>query len=122
MAPVVRVLIIEDEAMIAMLLSDIVEQLGYSVCDVAATESEAVAMAIAFQPGLIIADAGLRVGSGIAAMNTILQHRFVPHVYVTGDKHLARSLALQAIVLEKPFFAWELSNAIVKALAADAKA
>ncbi len=117
-----RVLIAEDEAMIAILLTEIVEQLGHNVCDVAATEAEAIAMAMACQPGLIIIDAGLREGSGIAAMNTILQHRFVPHVYVTGDKYLAQSLARQAIVLEKPFFAWELSNAIAKALGTDAQA
>lgn len=116
MDPVVRVLIVEDEVMIALLLTQLVEQLGYSVCDVATTEAEAVAMAMACQPGLIIVDAGLREGSGIAAMATILQHGFVPHLYVTGDKHLVRTLALEAIVLEKPFFARELANGIERAL------
>ncbi len=114
----VRVLIVEDEEMIAMLLTELVEQLGYSVCDVAATEADAVAMAGACQPDLIIIDGGLREGSGIAAMNTILEQRFVPHLYVTGDKHLARTLDQHAIVLEKPFFARELSKGIERALAA----
>lgn len=117
MDPAVRVLIVEDEVLIAMLLTELVEHLGCSVCDVATTEADAVAMATACQPDLIIVDAGLREGSGIAAMNTILEQRFVPHLYVTGDKHLVRSLAQHAIVLEKPFFARELSKGIERALA-----
>jgi DNA-binding response OmpR family regulator len=119
MQPVVRILIVEDEVMIAMLLSEIVEQLGYSVCDVAATEAQAVAMASACQPDLIIVDAGLREGSGIGAMATILQQRFVPHFYVTGDKRTVQTVVGSATVLEKPFFAWELAKAITAVLAAD---
>ncbi|WAC23635.1 response regulator [Blastomonas sp. SL216] len=118
MDPAVRVLIVEDEVLIAMLLTELVEQLGCSVCDVAATEAGAVAMARAYEPGLIIVDAGLHEGSGVSAMNTILEQGFVPHIYVTGDKHLVRTLAGQAIVLEKPFFARDLSNGIERALAA----
>lgn len=120
MDPAVRVLIVEDEILIAMLLTELVEQLGCRVCDVAATEADAVAMAQAYQPGLIIVDAGLREGSGVSAMHTILEQRLVPHIYVTGDKHLVRTLADHAIVLEKPFFAPELSTAIQRALAAEA--
>lgn len=118
MKSVARVLIVEDEAMIAMLLSDVVEQLGYSVCDVASTEAQAVAMALACQPDLIIVDAGLHEGSGIDAMATILQQRFVPHIYVTGDKRTVQNLAGTATILEKPFFAWELATAISAVLAA----
>lgn len=118
MKPVVRVLIVEDEVMIAMLLSEIVEQLGYSVCDVASTEAEAVAMASACRPDLIIVDAGLDEGSGVSAMTTILQQRFVPHLYVTGDKRMVQSQAPLATILEKPFFAWELAKAITAVLAA----
>lgn len=117
-----RVLIVEDEALIALLLADILESLGYDLCDSVATEADAVAAALLHMPDLMIVDAGLSNGSGVDAVSTILQTRAIPHLFVTGNKRQVESLATDAVVLEKPFFIPELVQAIERVLAAATKA
>ena len=56
------VLIIEDEPIIAMDIEELVQGCGHRVVGVAATESEAVAMASRTRPGLILADINLGAG------------------------------------------------------------
>jgi DNA-directed RNA polymerase specialized sigma24 family protein len=51
-----RVLIIEDEPIIAMDIEGIVRDLGHDVVGVAVTRDEAVQMATAERPGLVLAD------------------------------------------------------------------
>jgi len=113
-----RVLVVEDDAMIAMLLAETVIGLGHTVCAIEATESEAVAAAHRFQPDIMIVDAGLHQGNGISAVETILRARFVPHVFVTGDPMAVQALRPGAVVLQKPFFEHELVRAIGIALTA----
>jgi CheY-like chemotaxis protein len=113
-----RVLVVEDDGMIAMAIEDILAQMGHLVCGTAGTESEAVAAAERSNPDLIIVDGRLRVGSGILAMRTILSRGFVPHIYISGDRLLADTLDRGAVVLRKPFGETDLAAAIVRALAA----
>ncbi|MEA2951598.1 MAG: hypothetical protein QOJ96_1118, partial [Alphaproteobacteria bacterium] len=64
------VLIIEDETFIAMDLEGLVESLGHRVLGVARTHSEAITLAKAKRPGLILADIQLADGSsGLDAVN-----------------------------------------------------
>ncbi len=112
-----RVLVVEDDAIIGLLLAETVENLGHSVCAIAATQADAVAQAMAHQPDLMIVDAGLGHGNGVAAVDAILQTRYVPHLFVTGDGRKVRALHPDAIILEKPFFVPELVQAIEQALA-----
>src|SRR3712207_545619 len=56
------ILIIEDEPLIAMDLEALVEGLGHNVTGVARTRTEAVKLASAKQPGLILADIQLADG------------------------------------------------------------
>jgi CheY-like chemotaxis protein len=119
-----RILVIEDEAMIAMLLSDVLSSLGHSVTDLAATEAEATASASQVAPDLVIADANLGDGngSGLSAIDTILASGFIPHVFVSGDSRSIETVRPGAIVMQKPFFEHELVSAIERAIArADAK-
>lgn len=111
------VLIVEDEALIALLLADILESLGYDLCDSVATEADAVAAALSKFPDLMIVDAGLSNGSGVDAVRTILQTRAIPFLFVTGKKWHVESLATDAVVLEKPFFIPELVQAIETVMA-----
>src|SRR5690348_17858924 len=60
-----RVLVVEDEMLIGMLLADTLEAMGYDVCAVEATEIGAVAAAARWNPDLMIVDARLRNGSGV---------------------------------------------------------
>lgn len=113
-----RVLIVEDDAMIAMLLAETVHGLGHEVCGIEATEADAVAAAQRFQPDMMIVDEVLGEGSGSSAVETILRTGFVPHVFVTGDSLRVGGLRPGAIILQKPFFERELVRAIDLALTA----
>jgi CheY-like chemotaxis protein len=115
-----RILVAEDEAIIAMLLALLLRSMGYEVCAVVGSESEAVAEAARCKPDLMIVDARLGRGSGIAAVTEILRGGFVPHVFVTGDAFQVRTLRPDAVILKKPFVENELALAIARALAVTA--
>ena len=104
------VLVVEDDAMIGMLLAEMLEEMGYTVCAVVATEEEAVANAARFKPGLMIVDEHLREGSGVSAMDRILQTSRVPCVFITGAP--AQRGRPGANVLQKPFLEQDLVRAI----------
>ena len=64
-----RILIIEDEPIIALDLERLVAELGHKVVGTAATSDEAVALAGSTAPGLVLADINLgEGGSGLDAV------------------------------------------------------
>ncbi|HVJ55846.1 MAG TPA: response regulator [Aliidongia sp.] len=111
-----RVLVIEDDAMIGVLLADMLEQLGFEVCAIESNEADAVAAAHRYRPGLMIVDARLGTGSGISAVDEILRTRTVPHLFVSGDTSMVRKLRPDAVVLQKPFREHDLTRAIERVL------
>ncbi len=114
--PKLSILVVEDEAIIGMLLSEVLAGMGHTVIAVVGTEQAAVALAAEYLPDLLIVDAGLTSGNGISAVDAILASRFVPHIYTTGNALKVRLLKPDAIVLEKPFHEAELADAISVAL------
>jgi CheY-like chemotaxis protein len=111
-----RILLIDDDTMIAMLLSEMLEEMGHHVGVTAATEAEAVTAAAAYQPDLMIVDASLAKGSGIAAVDQILKFGFIPHLFMSGNIAKVRALRPDAVLLEKPFEERALMRAIASAL------
>ena len=111
-----RILVIEDEAIIGMLLSEVLEGMGHDVIGVVATEGAAIALAAEYRPDLLIVDAGLTSGNGVSAVDTITAAHSVPHIFTTGNALKVRLLKPDAIVLEKPFHEAELADAIASAL------
>lgn len=111
-----RVLIIEDETIIALLLEEVLVEMGHDVCASERTEATAIAAAARCQPELIIADARLQDGSGIEAVNTILKAGFIPHLLVSGNIIDRGSVNPAAIVLQKPFNDQQLVAAIERAI------
>ncbi|MGC1469209.1 MAG: response regulator [Sphingorhabdus sp.] len=111
------ILVVEDEAIIGMLLSEVLAGMGHKVIAVVGTEGAAVAMAAEYLPDLLIVDAGLTSGNGISAVDAILETGFVPHLYTTGDAMKVRLRKPDAIILEKPFNETELADAITRAIA-----
>ncbi len=111
-----RILVIEDEAIIGMLLTEVLEGMSHIVIGVAATESTAIALAAEYEPDLLIVDAGLTSGNGLSAVDTITKTRFVPHIFTTGNALKVRLAKPSAVILEKPFHEAELADAIVNAL------
>ncbi|GAA0530364.1 CheY-like chemotaxis protein [Rhizomicrobium palustre] len=80
-----RVLIIEDEAIIALDLENLVNELGHRVVGIAATRDDAVRLARQRQPQLILTDIKLADGSsGIDAAMAIVQDLDVPVVFITA--------------------------------------
>ena len=112
-----RILVVEDDALIAMLLEDMLTAMGHAVCAIASTEGAAVAAAELDKPGMLIVDARLHQGSGVAAVDQIQRGGFVPHIFVTGDSRGVLALKPNAIVLEKPFTEAMLATAITRAQA-----
>src|SRR4029453_16159269 len=80
-----RVVVIEDEAIIALDVADIVRNAGHEVVGIAATEKAAVELARKHSPHLVLADIQLRGSdSGITAVKEIMRAVSVPVIFVTG--------------------------------------
>lgn len=111
-----RILVVDDDAMICELLGEMLEAMGHCVCAVAATETDAVSAAARRRPDLIIIDVRLGHGSGIAAMDEILRAGFVPHFFMSGNVAKFKTLKPDGFVLEKPFQEADLSSAISRTI------
>jgi CheY-like chemotaxis protein len=114
-----RVLIIEDEPIIAMDLRQLVESAGHHVVGVASSEAEAVAIAEREAPGLVLADVNLgQGGDGAAAVERILARHAVPVIFVTAyPERLLTGLRVEpAFVIAKPFEPGALAVATFQAV------
>lgn len=114
-----RVLIIEDEPIIALDIEAIVAGLGHTVAGIAATRAEALALATADAPGLILADIQLRDGSsGIAAVRDLVARVPAPSIFITGfpERLLTGRGPEPAFLISKPFVPAAVAAAIAQAL------
>ncbi|MFC7475965.1 PhyR family response regulator anti-anti-sigma factor [Dankookia sp. GCM10030260] len=114
-----RVLIIEDEPIIALDIQELVERCGHSVVGIAATEAEAVAIAEAERPGLVLADINLGAGGdGASAVARILKHLTAPVIFVTAypERLLTGEAVEPAFVITKPFDPTTLAVATFQAV------
>jgi CheY-like chemotaxis protein/DNA-directed RNA polymerase specialized sigma24 family protein len=116
-----RILIIEDEAVIALDVATTVRASGHTVIGIAATRDEAVAMAGSGAPELILADIQLADdSSGLEAARDILGGRYLPVIFITAypERLLTCARPEPTFLLTKPFDAETLRVAIAQALAA----
>jgi CheY-like chemotaxis protein len=113
-----RVMVVEDDYLMASLLAELIEAFGHEVCAIESSESGSVAAAARLKPDLMLVDARLQEGSGIGAVETILRSGFIPHIFVAGDAAMVRALKPLAITLQKPYFETELLRAIQAAVPA----
>lgn len=114
-----RILIIEDEAVIAMDLSDLVTGAGHDVCAVEATASSAVAAAKRERPDLVLADIQLADGSsGIDAVKEILSSFEVPVIFITAfpDRLLTGERPEPTFLITKPYSPDMVRAAVSQAL------
>ena len=108
----VHALIIEDEALIAMTIQEVLTSYGFTSFDIAWSEEEAVRVAALRCPDLITADGQLRPGSGVDAVNMICSHSVIPVIFITATpKDVERRMPDHPLVV-KPFS----NEAIVSAL------
>lgn len=114
-----RVMIIEDEPLIADDLAAVVEALGHAVCATAAEEAEACRAAREHRPELLLADLRLGGGgSGLSAARRIAADApaGVGVVFVTGHPELLAE-ERDVVVVRKPYQETALRAAIGRALA-----
>jgi CheY-like chemotaxis protein len=114
-----RIMIVEDDGILALDLAELLISMGHDVCAIAGTEAEAVAKAEEFHPDLMIVDGKLREGSGDSAMLRVLQNGDVAHFYVTGNPWSLRERAPDAVIITKPFTLRELERGIASACASE---
>jgi len=114
-----RVLIIEDEPIIAMDIESITRDLGHDVVGIAVTRDEAVALARSTTPGLVLADIQLADdSSGIDAVGDILAEMTVPVIFITAfpERLLTGQRPEPTFLITKPFQEATLKAAIAQAL------
>lgn len=100
-----RVLIIEDEALTALYLASLFEEMGCRSVGVAHSEAEAYRVAEELQPTLIVADVNLgHGGSGLRAAKCLTQVEEIPVIFVTGNREQVEADRFGSVValIEKP--------------------
>ncbi|MGA0540943.1 response regulator [Neotabrizicola sp. VNH66] len=115
-----RVMIIEDEAIIAMDLTAIVEGMGHDVTGIARTRAEAVALAKRDEPDMILADIQLADNSsGIDAVNDILAAiDDIPVIFITAfpERLLTGERPEPAFLINKPYTEEQVRSAVSQAM------
>jgi len=113
----IRILIVEDESLVARDIENMAVSQGYEVCGLASSGDQAIDMAAEFQPDLILMDITIK-GSldGTCVAEKIWDSYRIPIVYVTAsaDEHtLKRAKITEAFgYILKPFDERELKIAI----------
>lgn len=116
-----RVLIVEDEPIIAMDIESIVTEAGHEVIGIARTRSEAVQTGSTARPDLILADIQLAdESSGIDAVNDLLEThgRDVPVIFITAypEQFLTGVKPEPAFLIAKPFREEQVLSAVSQSL------
>lgn len=115
-----RVLVIEDEAIIALDLQGIVSEMGHQITGVARTHTEAVKLAAQHKPELILSDIQLADGSsGVDAVNDILKAAAdIPVIFITAfpERLLTGERPEPAFVITKPYSEEQVRSAVSQAM------
>lgn len=116
-APRPRVLLVEDEAMVAMAIEDMLTELGFEVLGPAARVAVALELLAANPVDLAVLDVNLG-GEAVFPVADRLAERAVPFVFSTGygasgvdPRHLGRP------ILQKPYTEDDLRRALEAAAA-----
>ncbi|MCB2053045.1 MAG: response regulator [Geminicoccaceae bacterium] len=115
-----RILIIEDEPLIALDIASIVQGDGHEVVGVARTRAEAVALAESGHVELILADIQLAdESSGLDAVADILRFEHVPVIFITAfpERLLTGRRPEPTFLVTKPFDEETLAISIAQAQA-----
>lgn len=113
-----RILVIEDEPLIAMGLKMVLEALGCEVPEVVDNSDDAVSAAQRSSYDLVLADVRLKAGDdGISAVERILAHGPVAVLFVTGNAGEVERRGMGHVnVLSKPFMPAALERTVRKIL------
>ena len=115
-----RILIIEDEAIIAMDLESLVSEMGHKITGIARTHQGAVKLGQSERPDLILADIQLADNSsGIDAVNDLLKHfGDLPVIFITAfpERLLTGERPEPAFLITKPYTEDQVRSAVAQAM------
>ncbi|SLN14391.1 putative transcriptional regulatory protein pdtaR [Aquimixticola soesokkakensis] len=115
-----RILVIEDEAIIALDLQAIIADMGHAITGVARTHAGAVSLADQEKPDLILSDIQLADGSsGVEAVNEILKAAGdIPVIFITAfpERLLTGERPEPAFVITKPYTEEQVVSAVSQAM------
>lgn len=112
-----RVLVVEDEMMVAMLVEDMLTDLGYTVVAVASHIEGAIQQAQKGGFDFAILDLNLN-GVKSYEVAEVLRERNVPFLFATGYGEAILPGALKDVpTLQKPFVSQQLESAVSRLLA-----
>jgi DNA-binding NarL/FixJ family response regulator len=117
----IKILIVEDEAIVALEIQDRLLTLGYQVCNIVSNGEKAIASAEAASPDLVLMDVKLRgTMNGIDTARIIKEKFGIPSVFITAfsDENTLKQIKdhLHYECLLKPFEEDELKEAVGKTL------
>lgn len=115
-----KVMIIEDEAIIAMDIHSIVSEMGHTITGIARTRGAAVDLGAKERPDLILADIQLADNSsGIDAVNDLLgQFGSIPVIFITAfpERLLTGDKPEPAFLIAKPYSEEQVRSAVSQAM------
>lgn len=112
-----RILVVEDEAIIAAFVEDILDELGATVVGPAYSVAQALKLASAEDLDAAILDVNVRDESIVPVRDT-LRRRGIPHVFATGyGAERSRDVTSGAPVVDKPYSKERISKALADCLA-----
>lgn len=111
-----RVLVVEDEAIVAAMIDDMLVELGATVVGPATTIRRGLALAEAGNIDAAILDVNVR-GERIDPIAGLLREMFVPIVFASGYGENGVPSEIGDVVLAKPFKLEDLGNALANVLA-----
>jgi CheY-like chemotaxis protein len=113
-----RILVVEDDPLIAMLEEDLMLRLGCQVIGPAATLAEALALAATSSPQGALLDVNLR-GEAVFPVADLLAKAGVPFVFVTGyGEHGLPPAHAGRLTIQKPFNPATFGQEVAAGLAA----
>lgn len=113
----IRVLIVEDETLVALLLEDLLADLGCQVLDMAWRLPQAIKLADTTDADVAVLDVNI-AGERVDPVADILERRQIPFVFATGYGAAGLPQRLKGHpVLQKPICLPELFSALQQVLA-----
>jgi DNA-binding response OmpR family regulator len=110
-----KILIVEDEALVAMLVEDALTLHGHRVVGIADTQAAALALADADRPDIALCDVRLAQGDSGTSVARALAERGVPCLFLSGNCPAAADHPLIIGCVAKPFHTASLGLAVAAA-------
>lgn len=111
-----RILVVEDEALIAVMIEDMLAEMGSEVAGPATTIEEALRLARSEALDGAVLDVNVR-GQRIDPVAEVLMARGIPVLFATGYGEVKLASGAAATVIDKPYTQEKLSRGLAAAMA-----